>query len=94
MGTLFLSVCFAVPAYAQDRTVLRVCADPNNLPFSNEAEEGFENRLAEIVARELKLPVEYTWFPQRRGFTRNTLRAKPGSRREGSASISDPLSEI
>jgi mxaJ protein len=55
--------------------LLRVCADPNNLPFSNEREEGFENRLAELVARELGATVRYTWWPQRRGFVRNTLRA-------------------
>ena len=54
---------------------LRVCADPNNMPFSNRAEEGFENRIAEVVADELGREVQYTWFPQRRGFIRNTLRA-------------------
>ena len=59
-----------------DRTELRVCADPNNLPFSNEREEGFENRAAQIVADELHLPVKYTWFPQIIGFVRNTLRAR------------------
>ncbi|HEX6059526.1 MAG TPA: substrate-binding domain-containing protein [Gemmatimonadaceae bacterium] len=55
--------------------VLRVCADPNNLPFSNGGGEGFENRLAALVARELDARVEYTWWAQRRGFVRNTLRA-------------------
>jgi quinoprotein dehydrogenase-associated probable ABC transporter substrate-binding protein len=55
--------------------VLRVCADPNNLPFSNARGEGFENRLAALVARELGARVEYTWWAQRRGFFRNTLRA-------------------
>ena len=55
--------------------VLRVCADPNNLPFSNERGEGFENRIAELVARDLGARVEYTWWAQRRGFFRNTLRA-------------------
>lgn len=54
---------------------LRVCADPNNLPFSNEREEGFENKLAELVAREMHTRVEYTWWAQRRGFFRNTLKA-------------------
>lgn len=52
---------------------LRVCADPNNLPFSNEAEQGFENRIAELIASELGVGVAYTWWPQRRGFIRNTL---------------------
>ncbi|HEX3554110.1 MAG TPA: substrate-binding domain-containing protein [Thermoanaerobaculia bacterium] len=54
---------------------LRVCADPNNLPFSNQRLEGFENRLAEIVARDLGASVRYTWWAQRRGFFRNTLKA-------------------
>ena len=54
---------------------LRVCADPNNLPFSNDRREGFENRLAEMLAAELHTRLEYTWFPQRRGFLRNTLNA-------------------
>lgn len=64
------------PASPAPRSALRVCADPNNLPFSNEAEEGFENRLAELIAAELGGVVAYTWWPQRRGFIRNTLRAK------------------
>jgi mxaJ protein len=55
------------------RTLLRVCADPNNLPFSNRAGEGFENKLAMLVARDLGLQVAYSWWPQRRGFVRNTL---------------------
>jgi mxaJ protein len=54
---------------------LRVCADPNNLPFSNERGEGFENHLAQLVARELGTTVQYTWWAQRRGFVRNTLDA-------------------
>jgi mxaJ protein len=60
---------------ATQRRTLRVCADPNNLPFSNEKQEGFENRLAELVARDLGARLQYTWFAQRRGFIRNTLRA-------------------
>jgi quinoprotein dehydrogenase-associated probable ABC transporter substrate-binding protein len=59
-----------------DRTTLRVCADPANMPFSNDKGEGFENRIAEIVAAELKVPIEYTWFPQATGFIRQTLFAK------------------
>lgn len=62
------------PAAGPART-LRVCADPNNLPFSNDRLEGLENRLADLVARELGARVEYTWHAQRRGFIRNTLRA-------------------
>jgi quinoprotein dehydrogenase-associated probable ABC transporter substrate-binding protein len=54
---------------------LRVCADPNNLPFSNAREEGFENVLARLVADALDAKLTYTWLPQRRGFIRNTLKA-------------------
>ncbi len=57
------------------KRVLRVCSDPNNLPFSNEREEGFENRIADLVARDLGARLEYSWFAQRRGFVRNTLNA-------------------
>lgn len=55
--------------------VIRVCADPNNLPFSNSKREGFENRIAELVARDMGARIEYTWWAQRRGFIRNTLNA-------------------
>jgi mxaJ protein len=54
---------------------LRVCADPNNLPFSNAEARGFENKLADLIGRELGWPVRYTWWAQRRGFLRNTLSA-------------------
>jgi mxaJ protein len=65
----------AAPTGPRDGRVLRVCADPNNLPFSNARGEGLENKLAELIAGELGAKVEYTWWAQRRGFTRNTLRA-------------------
>jgi quinoprotein dehydrogenase-associated probable ABC transporter substrate-binding protein len=55
---------------------LRVCADPNNLPFSNRQQQGFENRIAALVARDLGRPIVYFWSPQRRGFIRNTLNAR------------------
>ena len=58
------------------RPVLRVCADPNNLPFSNRAGAGFENRIAALVARDLGDSVAYTWWPQRRAWVRNTINAK------------------
>lgn len=64
--------CGSTPKPARE---LRVCADPNNLPFSNRRQEGFENRLAELVGNELGSTVRYTWWPQRRGFIRNTLAA-------------------
>lgn len=63
------------PEPAAPARVLRICADPNNLPFSNEELQGFENRLAELLAKEMGATVEYTWWAQRRGFVRNTLRA-------------------
>ena len=59
-----------------NRKVLRVCSDPANMPFSNENGDGFENKIASIVADELKLSVEYTYFPQATGFVRRTLAAK------------------
>jgi quinoprotein dehydrogenase-associated probable ABC transporter substrate-binding protein len=59
-----------------NRQSLRVCSDPANLPFSNEAQAGFENKIADLVAEELKVPVEYTWFPQATGFVRQTLFAR------------------
>jgi len=55
---------------------LRVCSDPNNMPFSNDRREGFENKIAALVARDLGRPLTYFWAPQRRGFIRNTLNAK------------------
>jgi len=58
-----------------ERKVLKVCADPNNLPFSDEKKEGFENKIAELLGTAHGLKVEYTWFPQTIGFVRNTLRA-------------------
>jgi quinoprotein dehydrogenase-associated probable ABC transporter substrate-binding protein len=70
-------------AGAQDapaaRTALRVCQDPNNLPFSNTKGEGIENRIAEVFGKALNLPVTYYSFPQRLAFIRNTLRYRlPG----------------
>src|SRR5579862_1299341 len=78
---LALAVGTVSPAFSQapgeilDRTELHVCADPNNLPFSNEKEEGFENKIAQVIGDELKLPVRYVFFPQVIGFVRNTLQA-------------------
>src|SRR5262245_50410524 len=66
----------AATAEAVDHTALRVCADPNNLPFSNDKGEGFENKIAEVLAAELGVPVRYTWYPDSVGFVRNTLRAR------------------
>jgi quinoprotein dehydrogenase-associated probable ABC transporter substrate-binding protein len=57
------------------KTELRVCADPADLPFSNQKLEGFENKIAALVGQELSVPVTYAWFPQVVGFVRNTLGA-------------------
>ena len=58
-----------------DRSALKVCADPNNLPFSDQKKEGLENKIAGLMGAALGLKVEYTWFPQIIGFVRNTLQA-------------------
>jgi mxaJ protein len=70
-----VALAFAAFAVAGARDPLRVCSDPNNLPFSNSRGEGFENRLADLLARDLGTTVEYTWWAQRRGFLRSTLNA-------------------
>jgi len=69
-------VTIAVVTYAQpaEKRALRVCADPNNLPQSDESGAGYENKLAQALARDLGKPLEYTFFPQRMGFVRNTLK--------------------
>jgi len=83
---LFVYIC-AGPLHAQinesgdlsieliDPKVLRVCADPRNMPFSDEKGEGFENKLAELVAQKLGKSLAYAWYPQAPGFVRNTLGA-------------------
>lgn len=71
IGAAILGASMKMP---HDPRPLRVCADPNNLPYSNRQGEGFENQLASIVAGELGRPVAYTWWAQRRGFLRSTLK--------------------
>ena len=61
---------------AVDKNNLRVCADPSNLPFSNENGEGFENDIAELLGKKLNIPVVYEFFPQVIGYVRNTLKKK------------------
>ena len=74
---LFVSVAFGQSEpQAPAQRALRVCADPDNLPLSNARGEGYENKIAEQLARDLGLPLQYTYFPQRMGFVRNTLRQK------------------
>jgi len=67
LGAL-LALQLAAPAHA-----LVVCADPNNLPFSNREGQGFENKLVTLLARDLHTAVQYIWWAQRRGFARHTL---------------------
>jgi quinoprotein dehydrogenase-associated probable ABC transporter substrate-binding protein len=55
------------------QTELRVCADPHNLPFSNQQGEGFENKIAALLAHDLSVPLDFTWFPDSQGFVRATL---------------------
>lgn len=74
-GAALLCCLAMVAASGAQARELRVCADPNNLPFSNERGEGFENRIVELIARDLNATVAYTWWAQRRGFLRNTIRA-------------------
>jgi len=62
-------------AFGQTKAPLRVCSDPENMPFSNQKLEGFENRIASLMARELGTTVSYIWWGQRRGFIRNTMNA-------------------
>ena len=79
---LFLTFSFtinssmAAESAGKERPVLKVCADPELMPFSNKREEGLENKIAELLAKELGAEVKYEWFPQRIGFIRNTLRSE------------------
>lgn len=66
----------ANPPELMERSHLRVCADGNSLPFSNRAGEGFENRIAELMAEDLGVPLNYVWAPQVMGFVRNTLETR------------------
>jgi len=71
----FLSASFMVYAEGtSDQNVLKVCADPYMLPFSNNEGQGYENKIAELLANKMNAKLEYTWFPQRMGFIRNTLK--------------------
>src|SRR3954463_14450769 len=71
----FAALAFLASAAPAEARTLKVCADPNNLPFSNAKEQGFENKLVQIVATELHADIEYVWHAQRRGNVRETLNA-------------------
>ena len=61
-----------------NKALLKVCADPYMMPYSNQQEEGYENKIANLIAEKFGMEVKYTFFPQRIGFIRNTLRAEEG----------------
>ncbi len=66
-------VAVSAMAVSAGAATLRVCSDPNNLPYSNQLKQGFENRIADLIAGDLNMQVEYFWFPQRSKFFRETL---------------------
>jgi mxaJ protein len=75
LASCFLLFALGAAAAEDARPALRVCADPDNLPYSRADGAGFENRIAALVAADFGLPLEYTWLPDRRGFVRKTLGA-------------------
>lgn len=83
MAALFVTATSSLTARAElpssrevGLTAFKVCAAPHNLPFSNRAEEGFENKIAKLMAADLGLPLSYVWMPQSVGFVRNTLNTR------------------
>lgn len=74
-GLILIFTCLARDDASADSELV-VCADPNNLPFSNDALAGFENRIAALVARDLDKELRYLWWPQRRGYARKTVNAE------------------
>src|SRR5262245_51111718 len=72
---VLVSLCFCLPLTGQANKQFRVCADPENLPFSNRQLQGFENKIATLIAKELGASPSYVWWGQRRGFVRNTINA-------------------
>jgi len=73
-GMLSIAMLVASCSTFADQTILKIGADPNNLPFSNDRLEGFENKIAALLARELEAKLQYVWRAQRRGFFRETLK--------------------
>lgn len=76
LGCSLIVLSLGPTAQAWEGKTLKVCADPNNPPYSDDRGQGFENKIADILAKSLGKKVEYTWFPQRLGFIRNTLKAQ------------------
>ena len=82
---IFYLIFFFIIAYSGQqvtgevsvKTILRICADPNNLPYSSQNNEGYENKIADLFAKKLgNIPVTYSWYPMTSGFVRRTLNAK------------------
>ncbi len=96
-GTALLASAFVTaPAAAQtsdlvNRATLRVCADPADMPLSSEKGEGFENKIAELLAKDLGVPLAYTWFPDATGFYRMTLGIKRCDVKLGVPQGADPF---
>jgi len=72
---LLLVCCLAGAASGDQGEPIRVCADPDDLPYSNQQLQGFENKIAEVVAQDLGVNLSYYWWPYQRGLVRNTLKA-------------------
>jgi mxaJ protein len=71
-----ISLSLTLCCTAADRHTFRICADPNNLPFSNNTGRGLENKLARLVAHDLSADLKYVWFSERKNFLKNSLNAK------------------
>jgi quinoprotein dehydrogenase-associated probable ABC transporter substrate-binding protein len=82
-ATAFAAAPVAQAATAQEKGILRVCADPNSMPFSNDKAEGLENRIARLMAEDFGWKAEFFYFPQRMAFFRNTLRKKAENGEDG-----------
>ncbi|MGB8337806.1 MAG: quinoprotein dehydrogenase-associated putative ABC transporter substrate-binding protein [Burkholderiales bacterium] len=76
VGLISFSSAASAADEQTEEKILRVCQDPNNLPFSHKEQTGFENKIAELFAQDLGWKLETTWYPQRMGFIRNTLKGK------------------
>src|SRR6202034_1756888 len=75
LSVLLLATALCARSARSDELPLRVCADPNNLPYSNSAEDGFENTIVRLIADRLHRPLVFVWRPQRRGVVRDGLNA-------------------
>lgn len=71
--TVFIAFLFLALLQTSAEALLRVCADPSNLPYSNHQRQGFENRIADLIARDMHQDIQYFWFPQRENFFRKTI---------------------